>query len=49
MSIRRRFAPVQLIRRRLDRVVFGSDAEFREAYFKAVPEAVEFTLVGRLT
>jgi len=37
---------VQLIRRRLDRTTFSSDAAFREAYFKAVPEAVEFTFVG---
>jgi hypothetical protein len=38
---------VQLIRRRLDRVTFANDAEFREAYFKAMPEAVELTFVGR--
>jgi hypothetical protein len=37
---------VQLIRRRLDRTTFSSDAAFREAYFKAVPEAVELTFVG---
>jgi Protein of unknown function (DUF3891) len=38
---------VQLVRRRLDRTTFANDAAFREAYFKAVPEAIEFTLLGR--
>jgi Protein of unknown function (DUF3891) len=37
---------VQLVRRRLDRTTFANDAAFREAYFKAVPEAIEFTFLG---
>jgi hypothetical protein len=36
----------QLVRRRLDRTTFASSNAFREAYFKAVPEAVELTFVG---
>jgi hypothetical protein len=38
---------VQLIRRQLDRGTFPDVPSFREAYFKATPEAVDFTLCGR--
>jgi Protein of unknown function (DUF3891) len=38
---------VQLVRRRLDRNTFPDTASFREAYFKATPEAVDFTLCSR--
>ena len=38
---------VQLIRRRLDRATFPDVASFREAYFQATPEAIDFTLRGR--
>jgi hypothetical protein len=38
---------VQLLRRRLDRHTFPNAASFREAYFKATPEAVDFTLCAR--
>jgi hypothetical protein len=38
---------IQLIRRQLDRGTFPDAASFREAYFKATPEAVDFTLCGR--
>jgi Protein of unknown function (DUF3891) len=38
---------VQLIRRVVDRTTFPDQAAFREAYFKAVPEAFDFTLVAR--
>jgi hypothetical protein len=38
---------VQLVRRRLDRATFPDEASFREAYFKAVPEAVDITFTGR--
>ena len=39
---------VQLIRRRLDRSTFADHAAFREAYFKATPEAVDTSrFVGR--
>jgi Protein of unknown function (DUF3891) len=39
--------PVQLVRRQLDRNSFPNPAAFREAYFKTVPQAVEFILCGR--
>jgi hypothetical protein len=35
---------VQLVRREIDRNVFADAAAFREAYFKAIPVAVDFTL-----
>jgi Protein of unknown function (DUF3891) len=38
---------VQLIRRQLGRTTFPDPAAFREAYFKATPEAVDFTLCVR--
>jgi hypothetical protein len=38
---------VQLIRRRVDRTSFADEAAFREAYFKAVPEAIDFALCRR--
>ena len=38
--------PVELVRRRLDRGTFPDPASFREAYFKAIPQAVGFTLCG---
>ena len=38
---------VQLIRRTLDRDTFPNPEAFRDAYFKAVPESVEFTLCAR--
>jgi hypothetical protein len=38
---------VQLVRRELDRNTFPDTAAFREAYFKTVPVAVEFTLCSR--
>jgi hypothetical protein len=38
---------VQLIRRTLDQKVFAEPGNFREAYFKAVPEAVDFTLCAK--
>lgn len=39
---------VQLVRRQLDRATFSDDAAFRAAYFKAIPEAVDFTLCSGL-
>jgi len=38
---------LQLVRRRLARTTFPDDVAFREAYFRAIPEAVDFTLRGR--
>jgi hypothetical protein len=38
---------VQLIRRHVDRGVFPDPAAFREAYFKATPVAVDFTLCSQ--
>jgi Protein of unknown function (DUF3891) len=38
---------VQLIRRRLRQSTFANPAEFREAYFKATPEALDFTFCAR--
>jgi hypothetical protein len=38
---------VQLVRRAVDRGTFSDEASFREAYFKAIPQAVDFTLRGR--
>jgi hypothetical protein len=38
---------LQLIRRRLAQTTFANDAAFREAYFKAVTEAVDFILCAR--
>ena len=38
---------VQLIRREIDRSAFPDAAAFREAYFKAVPVAIDFTLCSR--
>jgi hypothetical protein len=38
---------VQLIRRRVDGGVFPSTTAFRETYFKATPEAVDFLLCSR--
>ena len=38
---------VQLVRRRLQQNSFPDPATFREAYFKATPEAVDFTLCAR--
>ncbi len=38
---------VQLIRRRVDRTTFADEAAFREAYFRAVPEAIDFALCRR--
>ena len=38
---------VQLIRREVDRSVFPDPAAFREAYFKATPVAVDFTLCSQ--
>jgi hypothetical protein len=35
---------IQLVRREIDRNVFADAAAFREAYFKAIPVAVDFTL-----
>ena len=35
---------VQLIRREIDRSLFADPAAFREAYFKAIPVAIDFTL-----
>jgi Protein of unknown function (DUF3891) len=35
---------VQLIRREIDRTVFPDPGAFREAYFKATPVAIDFTL-----
>jgi hypothetical protein len=35
---------VQLIRREIDRAVFPDPGAFREAYFKAMPVAIDFTL-----
>jgi hypothetical protein len=35
---------VQLVRREIDRSVFPDPAAFREAYFKAIPVAIDFTL-----
>jgi len=37
---------VQLVRQTLDRKTFPDPATFREAYFKATPEAVDFTFRG---
>lgn len=39
--------PAQLVRRRLDHNTFADTAAFREAYFKATPEAVVFTFCSR--
>ena len=38
---------LQLIRRRLAQTTFANDAAFREVYFKAIPEAVDFILCAR--
>jgi hypothetical protein len=38
---------VQLIRRRLPQSTFADPAAFREAYFKATPEARDFTFCAR--
>jgi hypothetical protein len=38
---------VQLVRRQIDRSVFRDPAAFREAYFKATPVAVDFTLCSQ--
>ena len=38
---------VQLVRRELDQTTFAEPAAFREAYFKTVPQAVDFVLCGR--
>ncbi len=38
---------VQLIRRRLPQTTFADQAAFREAYFKATPEALDFTFCTR--
>jgi len=38
---------VQLVRRQLRRGTFADPGAFREAYFKATPEAVDFTLCSR--
>ncbi len=38
---------VHLVRREVDRNSFADPAEFRAAYFKTVPRAVDFTLCGR--
>jgi hypothetical protein len=38
---------VQLIRRRLRSSTFANPGEFREAYFKATPEALDFTFCAR--
>jgi hypothetical protein len=38
---------VQLIRRRLRQSTFANPGEFREAYFKATPEALDFTFCPR--
>jgi hypothetical protein len=38
---------VQFIRRRLGQNTFAGPAEFREAYFKATPEALDFTFCAR--
>jgi hypothetical protein len=38
---------VQLVRRCLEQSAFPNQTSFREAYFKATPEAVDFTLCGR--
>jgi hypothetical protein len=35
---------VQLVRREIDRSVFPDPGAFREAYFKAIPVAIDFTL-----
>jgi Protein of unknown function (DUF3891) len=42
-----RLLHVQLLRRHLARNTFTDQAAFREAYFKATPEAIEFTLCHR--
>ena len=38
---------VQLVRREIDRSTFPDAAAFREAYFKATPVAVDFTLCSK--
>jgi len=38
---------VQLILRRLGQNKFADPSEFREAYFKATPEALDFIFVSR--
>jgi Protein of unknown function (DUF3891) len=38
---------LHLVRRRLARTTFPDDAAFRDAYFKAVPETVDFVLCAR--
>jgi Protein of unknown function (DUF3891) len=38
---------VQLVRRSLDRKSFPDPSSFREAYFKATPEALDFSLCAR--
>ena len=38
---------IQLIRREIDRSVFPDPGAFREAYFKAIPVAIDFTLCSR--
>jgi len=37
---------VQLVRRVLDRAALPDEASFREAYFKTIPQAIDFTLCG---
>ena len=38
---------VQLIRRRLQQSTFADPAAFRQTYFKATPEALDFTFCAR--
>jgi hypothetical protein len=38
---------VQLIRRRIKQTTFADSAAFRAAYFRATPEAIDFTLCAR--
>jgi hypothetical protein len=38
---------IQLARREIDRSVFPDPGAFREAYFKAIPVAIDFTLCSR--
>ncbi len=38
---------VQLVRREIGRTMFPDPAAFREAYFKATPVAVDFTLCSK--
>ena len=38
---------IQLIRREIDYGVFPDPGAFREAYFKAIPVAIDFTLCSQ--